>query len=142
MKELVCLHIEYCLGKKVKVIQSCPTLCCLTLSLLSVRLCSPFHSWLSVRLFLCCPSDSLLSVGLFALRPTLSLLSIRLFAVWFCDPMDYSVHGNLQARILEWVIFPFSRGSSQPRDWTQVSHIAGGFFTSWATKETWDYWSR
>ena len=47
-----------------------------------------------------------------------------------CDPMDYSVHGTLQARILEWVAFPFSRGSSQPRDQTQVSHIAGGFFTS------------
>ena len=45
------------------------------------------------------------------------------------------VHGILQARILEWVTFPFSRGSSQPRDSTQVSCIAGGFFTSWATKE-------
>ena len=33
-----------------------------------------------------------------------------------CDPMDYTVHGILQARILEWVAFPFSRGSSQPRD--------------------------
>ena len=52
-----------------------------------------------------------------------------------CDPMDYTVHGILQARILEWVAFPFSRGSSQPRDQTQVSHIAGGFFTSWATRE-------
>ena len=40
-----------------------------------------------------------------------------------------------QARILEWVAFPFSRGSSQPGDWIQVSHIAGGFFTSWATGE-------
>ena len=50
-----------------------------------------------------------------------------------CDPMDCVVHGNLQARILEWVAVPFSRGSSQPRDWTQVSCIAGGFFTSWAT---------
>ena len=46
----------------------------------------------------------------------------------------YIVHG-IQARILEWVAFPFSRGSSQPRDWTQVSHIAGRFFTSWATRE-------
>ena len=46
-----------------------------------------------------------------------------------CDPMDYTVQGILQARILEWVAFPFSRGSSQPRDQTQVSHIAGGFFT-------------
>ena len=40
------------------------------------------------------------------------------------------VHGILQARILEWVVFPFPRGSSQPRDRTQVSRIAGGFFTS------------
>ncbi|CAM9452049.1 unnamed protein product [Rangifer tarandus platyrhynchus] len=47
-----------------------------------------------------------------------------------CDPMDYTVHGIFQARILEWVAFPFSRGSSQPRDGTQVSHIVGGFFTS------------
>ena len=55
-----------------------------------------------------------------------------------CDPMDYTVHWHLQARILEWVAFPFSRGSSQPRDWTQVSRIADGFFTSWATRETHD----
>ena len=45
-----------------------------------------------------------------------------------CNPMDYAVHGILQARILEWVAFSFSRGSSQPRDRTQDSHIAGGFF--------------
>ena len=43
--------------------------------------------------------------------------------------------GILQARILEWVAFPFSRGSSQPRDWTQVSRIAGVFFTCWVTRE-------
>ena len=49
--------------------------------------------------------------------------------------MDYTVHGILQTRILEWVDFPFSRGSSQPRDQTQVSHIADRFFTSWATRE-------
>ena len=47
-----------------------------------------------------------------------------------CDPMNYTVHGILQARILEWVAIPFSGGSSQPRDLTQVSHTAGGFFTS------------
>ena len=51
-----------------------------------------------------------------------------------CNPMNYTVHGILQARILEWVAFPFSRGSSQPRDWAQVSRIAGGFFINWATK--------
>ena len=47
-------------------------------------------------------------------------------------------HRLLQARILEWVAFPFSRGSSQPKDRTQVSHTAGGFFT---TMETQEYWS-
>ena len=50
-----------------------------------------------------------------------------------CDPVDYTVPGILQARILEWVASPFSRGSSleiEPRDQTQVSCIAGGFFTS------------
>ena len=47
-----------------------------------------------------------------------------------CNPIDYIVHGILQARILEWVAVPFSRGSFQSRDQTQVSHIAGRFFTS------------
>ena len=46
-----------------------------------------------------------------------------------CQPGS-SVHGILQARILEWVAFPFSRGSSQPRNQTQVSCIAGRFFTN------------
>ena len=46
------------------------------------------------------------------------------------DPMDYRVRGILQARILKWVAIPFSKGSSQPRDQTQVSCIAGGFFTN------------
>ena len=45
-----------------------------------------------------------------------------------CDPMDYTVHGILQARTLEWVAVPFYRGSSQPRAQTQVSLIAGRFF--------------
>ena len=49
--------------------------------------------------------------------------------------MDYTIPGIFQARILEWVAFPFSRGSFQPRDWTQVSCTAGGFFSSWATRE-------
>ena len=43
------------------------------------------------------------------------------------------VPGILQARTLEWVVISFSRGSSWPRDQTQVSYIAGGFFTEWAT---------
>ena len=57
-----------------------------------------------------------------------------------CDPMDCSlpsssIHGILQARILEWVAISFSRGSSRPRDWTQVSRIVGRCFTVWATRE-------
>ena len=65
---------------------------------------------------------------------------------WLCDPMDCilpgsSVHGDFQARILEWVVMPSSRGSSQARDQTQVSCIVGGFFTIWATRETQEYWS-
>ena len=58
-----------------------------------------------------------------------------------CDPMDCTVHGILQVRILEWVAFPFSKGSFQPRGWTQVSHIAGRFFTSWTTREAQEYWA-
>ena len=50
-----------------------------------------------------------------------------------CSPLGSSVHGILQARILEWVVIPFSRGSFQSRDWTWVSPIAGGFFTIWTT---------
>ena len=57
-----------------------------------------------------------------------------------CDPVDCSppgssIHGILQARILVWVAISFSRGSSPPRDWTQVSHIAGRWFNLWATRE-------
>ena len=56
-----------------------------------------------------------------------------------CDPMEPRQApvstGILQARTLEWVAMTSSRGSFQPRDWTQVSHIAGRFFTVWETRE-------
>ena len=57
-----------------------------------------------------------------------------------CDPMDCrlsgsSVHGLFQARVLEWIAISFSRGSSQPRNRTQVSRITGRRFTVWATRE-------
>ena len=58
-----------------------------------------------------------------------------------CDPVDCTVHGILQARTRDWVAVPSSRGSSRPRDRTQVSHIAGRVFTSWATREAQEYWS-
>ena len=66
-----------------------------------------------------------------------------------CNPMDCSlsgssVHGIFQARVLEWVAISFSRGSSQPRNWTWVSLIAGRRFTIWATREalSYSYYSR
>ena len=57
-----------------------------------------------------------------------------------CDPMDCSlpgssVHGIFKARVLEWVAISFSRGSSQPRDQTQVSWVIGRRFTIWVTRE-------
>ena len=59
-----------------------------------------------------------------------SLLKVAQSCLTFCDPVVYTVHGILQARILEWVVFPFSRGSPEPRDRTQVFRVAGRFFTS------------
>ena len=63
-----------------------------------------------------------------------------------CDPMDCSlpgssVHGIFQARVLDWVAISFSRGSSQPRDRTRVSCIAGRCFTIWATREAFSVYS-
>ena len=70
-----------------------------------------------------------------------SLSCVWLFAtpwtVAFQAPLSL---GILQARILEWASMPSSRGSSWPRDWTQVSTIAGRFFSIWATREAWDVW--
>ena len=117
----------------------------------------------------CCPSDqNALSVDIhvslpqllqvFALvssfqRPTLTtffkainlamtnLMKVTQSCPILCNPMDYTLHGILQARILEWVAFPFFRGSSQYRDCTHVSHIANRFFTSWGTREAQEYWT-
>ena len=58
-------------------------------------------------------------------------VKVALSCLTLCDPMDYTVHGIFQARILEWVVFPFSRGSSRPRNRTGVScTTAGEFFTN------------
>ena len=59
----------------------------------------------------------------------------RKWKLRLCNPVDYTDRGILLARILEWIAFPFSRGSSRPRDRTRVSRIAGRFFISWATRE-------
>ena len=52
-----------------------------------------------------------------------------------CSPPGFSLHGILQPRILEWVVFSFSSGSSRPRNQTGISFIAGGFFTNWGMRE-------
>ena len=66
--------------------------------------------------------------------PSYFLLVSEVKVTQSCEPMDHSlpgssIHGILQARILDWVAVPFSRGSSQPRDGTQISHIAGGLLS-------------
>ena len=74
---------------------------------------------------LCCPSETITTLLIGYVK-----VQIAQSCPTLCGPMDYTVHGIFQARILEWVAFPFSWGSSQPRDRTQASRIAGGFFTS------------
>jgi len=64
-------------------------------------------------------------------QPWVKWVKVAQLCLTLCYPIDYTVYGILQARILKWVAFPFSRGSSQLRGRTQFSHIAGGFFTSW-----------
>ena len=74
--------------------------------------------------------------NLYAEYVCVSLLGhVRLCNPMNCDPPGSSVHGILQARILEWITISFSGGSSLPRDWTQVSYVAGRCFTIWATRE-------
>ena len=81
---------------------------------------------------------SLALVGIFVL-----LLEVKVAqscpSLW--DPVDYTVHGILQARILKWVAFPFSRGSSQPRDRTQVSHVARWILYQLSHRKAEEYWS-
>ena len=76
----------------------------------------------------------------FTIRAKLVKMKVAQSCPTLCYPVEYSppgsfVHGIFQARILEWVAISFSRGSSQPRDQTQVSCISGRFFTTWATRE-------
>ena len=93
----------------------------------------PYHN-LILEHYLLCPKEILCLLPATMLFLILSFnvvkVKVALSCQTLCDSMDHTVHGILQARILDWVAFPFSRGSSQPRDRTQVSCIAGGFFTS------------
>ena len=77
----------------------------------------------------------ILTLYLYAVLCLVTQSSPTLYNPMVCSLPGSSVHGIIQARILEWVVYPFSRESSQPRNRTRVSCIAGRFFTSWATRE-------
>ena len=76
----------------------------------------------------CSPKISSVLLPLCVLCWVSKWLKVDQSCLTLCDSVDYTIH-ILQARILEWVAISFSKGSSQPRDWTQVSHIAGRFLT-------------
>ena len=76
----------------------------------------------------------------------LHVCSVVKSCLTLCDPVDYSspgssAHGISQARILEWVAISFSRGSSWSREWTHISCLAGGFFTTEAPRKLMEYYS-
>ena len=106
-----------------------------SLSAIIVRFWLERFSWLADGYFLTVSTHGWERV------PTLKWLflsgkvKVAQLCLTLCDPMDYTVNGILQARILEWGAVPFSRVSLQPRDEIHVSHIAGRFFTSWGTRE-------
>ena len=97
--------------------------------------------WMTCGLFsvLCCHKPHSCDHSCVYVCVCVCVLVAQLYPT-LCDPLGYnlpgsSVHGILQARILEWVAISFSRGSSQPRDQTRVSCITGIFFTSWTSRE-------
>ena len=94
-----------------------------------------FHSYMCTNM---CDLFELCKINNLTLTVCPFLKIVAQSCLTLCDPMDYSlpgssVHGIFQARILEWLAIFFSRGSSWPRDWTQISCIASRFFTVWAT---------
>ena len=80
-------------------------------------------------------TQNMWSTALFLVKVLVAQLCLTLCNPTFCNPSGSTVHGILQARTLQWVAIPFSRGSSTPRDGTQVSCTASRFFTIWATRE-------
>ena len=92
-------------------------------------------NYLPRTLFRALDVTELMDIRIFQSLLLLMLLSVTQLGVTLCDPMDYSlpcspVRWIFQARILDWIAISFSRGSSWPRDQTQVCYIAGGFFTT------------
>ena len=127
--------------KCVKVAESCPTLCDPKDYTVHGILQATILEWVAFP-FSRGPSQprdrtqvSCIAGGFFTNWPIKVKVKVAQSCPTLCDPIDHTVHEILQARILEWVAVPFSRGFSQPRDWTQVSHIAGRFFTKWAIRE-------
>ena len=88
------------------------------------------RAWQSTPVFL--PGESHRARSLVGYSP----VKVTQLGLTLCDPIDYTVHRILQARILEWVTISFSRGSSWPRNWTGVSCILGRFFTRWVMMES------
>ena len=93
---------------KVKVVQSCPNL-----------------------------GDSMNCTGVGSLSLLQGIFPTQVSnpGLWHCGQILYQLSHKGNQSILEWVVYPFSRGSSRSRNWTQVSYIAGGFFTNWAVRE-------
>ena len=108
----------------------------------SLHMCMHIYMYVLYFIFSIVFYHKILSIVLFAIQ---YVCSVAHSCPTLCNPMDCSppgssVHWILQVRILEWVAMPSSRVSSQPRGWTQVSHIAGGFFTIWASSYTLGPW--
>ena len=148
-------------SQEVLVSQSCPTLCNpMDSTGSSVMEFSRQEYWSGLP---CPPPGDLPNPGIKSRSPTLQadslpseppgkpwpyvqFSSVAQSCLTLWDPIDSSPPGSflpefLQERILQWVAISFSRESSQPRDQIQVSRIAGGFFTRWATREAQEYWS-
>ena len=143
------------MNERVKVTQSCPTLCDPMDYIVHEILRARILKWVAVPIYVCMyihirPQfliwlDEAVQVLYRERKPAILNRKVKVLVsqlcLILCDPRDCSTpgssaHGILQARILEWVAISFSRGSSQPRDQTQVFCIAGRFFTNWATQKS------
>ena len=116
--------------------------CCLQ-DIFSISTNSWMTSGMSVISVITLPHNSPNCIYILGLYPKWKVLVTQLCPILYdpidCSPPGSSVHGISQARILEWVAMPFSKGSSPPVDRTQVSCIAGGFFTVWAARKVFPF---
>ena len=127
----MCVCICTCIAATAKSLQSCPTVWShMYMYIVDLRI-------VVVMFYKVIEKIAPLSPGKISICCVHAYIVAQL-CLTLCNPMDCSlsgssVHGILQARILEWVAMPSSRGSSQPKDQTQVSRIPCRFFTIWAT---------